>query len=1098
MHRTKPGARSQNQLALDGAPLGSIDTPRVSDSVDDEASLGIHRARAANIRVVGLKADYLDRPIGLHNTQPLLSWRLESSSRGSYQSAYRILVATSDSLLQRGQPDLWDSGKIVSRKSVAIGYRGKPLQSRQGCWWRVEAWDQNGVASGGCETGYWEMGLLSPTDWKARWLSADDAVTRADRDAPLAWAWGSQEEDESECSRKFRYSLVLSSATSGGVLFLAPRSYEQIAGVWIDDAPIRQMTPAVDLVRERISLGRLAAGPHLLAIEVRRKNPLPESFGPKQSAGIAVFARFDHPSGESTYLPSTTRCRTETESSARWFERQFDDSPWTEAQTSPIERGVVPEPAMIMRRRFVVDETVTRARLYVTSLGCYEARLNGERVGDALLTPEVSDYSKRVLYQTYDVKELLHTGANVIGLLVGDGWYASHPGRYAWGSPPRRALAQLELTFASGRQQFVTTGPEWQISSSAIQQSEICYGELYDARLEQPGWDREGFENHSWSTAQIADSPSGQLIAQVSQPIRIVDVLKPQRVTSVAPGIHVYDFGQNFAGWCRLRVNGPSGLRVELRFGERLLASGEVDQFVLLGRKAVDAYILRGAPAGEVFEPHFTYHGFRYVQLTGMELAPACDSLDGIVISNDLALTAQLRSDNALVQQLWRNIVWTQRSNFVAVATDCPNRDERMCYLGDTNIFWDSAAFNMDVAAFTRRIMDSVRDAQHANGALSPLATGQLRVLEIDHDDPSASAAWTDGGVILPWTVWRRYGDLGVIEQNWECMNRYLQFIERNNPDYLWTRKCSPKFGDWLAIGAVNEYFYPRVTPTTPYELIATAYWARSADLLSQMAQATQRASDAQRLREVWRRVRDAFIARFVSSDGTIGSGSQTSYLLALAFDLLPEERRSAAVAQLVRATSERGPALSTGIVGTQFSLDVLADSGHPDIAYSLLLRRTYPSWGYMIDNGATTIWERWDGSLQRIHATASHSHFALGSVCGFLFRRLAGIEAAAPGFEKIRINPLPDRRIKRGGGDYHSVMGTISTDWEQTDREFRLNVTIPPNTVADVYIPASQHATITEGQTEIGDCDDIRVVTRNPGVTVVEVGSGSYRFSAR
>jgi alpha-L-rhamnosidase len=1057
------------------------------------------RARAPAVRVVGMKVDYLNRPLGLENTRPLLSWRLESRRRGVKQTAYRVIVASSEALIERGRPDLWNSGIVSTSKSLGIEYDGKAPESRQRCWWQVQIWDGDGRASGPSEISWWEMGFLSAVDWSAQWLGADDALAQADRATPLDWIWGSKSEQPMERARRFRCRFSLPTATQSGVLFAVGRSgLERITAAWLDGHSICPIYPGHELTGENVILGELTSGEHVLVLEVNCQDPYPIAYVGVQSVpGLAVFARFDEGNGHSIRPLSAAPWKTSVGRNSDWFNKDYEDEAWVPVVTSAVEAPVLVDAAMNLRRPFTLDKPIVRARLYVTALGAYEARLNGRRVGDGLLSPELSDCAKRVLYQVYDVKDLLRTGTNVVALTVGDGWYASHPSwphRYMWGPPPRRVLAQLEITLTDGSTRTIATDPSWRIRRSAIVQSELCVGEIYDARRAESGWDAPGFNDSHWDSAEVQAGPSGRFVAQVCPPIRATGVLTPRTITNPAPGVQVFDFGQNFAGWCRLRIKGKAGTRVDLRFGEELAPSGEIDQFVLAGGKAVDTFFPRGDPAGEVFEPHFVYHGFRYVQVTGLAVTPTQSVIEGIVIHNDLEITGRLRIDHPQIQRLWLNTVWTQRSNLVGIPTDCPSRAERWGYMGDAGIFWDAASFNMDVAAFTRRQMDHVRDSQHREGAFPDIGP-EWPAFGAAFSPHGATPVWADGGVILPWTAWQRYGDRSIIDQNWDAMNRYLEFILRYNPDYLWQKQRGQDIGDWLAPG--QEPFYEAgAQPITPNELIATAYWAHSAALLAKMAEATSRDEDAKRLRAVQERIRNAFIAHFVKADGQVGNGSQTSYILALRFGLVPESLKQAATERLVADIRQRGIALATGIVGTQFSLDVLADAGYQELVYSLLLRREDPSWGYMIDHGATTIWERWDGNLKHLYNEGSHNQYALGSVCGFLFRRIVGIDAATPGFERLVIRPVLDPRVPRGGGDYDSAVGRISIDWAQlANGDFRLEVTIPANGSARVHLPASPRARIQESRRDVAAHKDLRLVARSDGEAIVELSAGRYSF---
>jgi alpha-L-rhamnosidase len=1036
------------------------------------------------IRVTGLRVNHLDRPLGMQDVRPHFSWRLESDERGVYQSAYRVLVASDPDRLEAGRADLWDSGKVVSPDCLSIPYRGHALQSRQRCFWAVRVWDDRGQPALPSEISWWELGLLSADDWQAQWIVAEDAIARADRETPLHWMWGEAQADHRPEVRQFRLWFDLPQPTRGGLFFAAGRSsFERIVDVCLDGAAIAVSAPGCDLTGENVQLGPLLAGRHLLVVRVHRANPWPEHFGQLPLAGIALLARFDTLQGQAFRVASAPSWQTSSGGS------------WDAVVTAALTSYLIREPAMQLRRTFSVEKNVATSRLYVSALGCYEARLNSQRVGADLLTPEISQYDKRVLYQTYDVRGLIRRGINALACTVGDGWYASHPGRYAWGPPPRRLLAQLELVYEDGTRDTVVTDPGWRIARSPILQSEICIGEIYDARLEQQCWDTAGFDDASWSSAQPSAPLHARLAAQDSPPIRATQVLRCTAITSPLSGVHVFDFGQNFAGWCRLRVKGERGTRIDLRFAEQVRPDGQVDQFSLNGRKAVDSYFLRGDPAGETFEPRFTYHGFRYVQVTGLPQPPSADTLEGIVIHNDLVISGQLCIDHPLIEKLWRSIVWTQRSNFIAVGTDCCNRAERMGYFLDMGVFWEAATFNMDVAAFTRRQLDNARDRQSEAGALPSLAPAPDVYVIYRFADGTATPGWGDGIIAMAWTCWRRYGDRRVLEQNWEAMNRHLTFILERNPSYLWLSGRGPDLGDWLAVDE-QHFMRPEIPPTTPLDLFATAHWARSAKLLADIADVLGRSEDARRLRVVHENVRQAFIDAYVSPEGQVGNGSQTSCLLSLEFGLVPDALRKRVVEHLVQDIRERGCALSTGLFGTQYILDALADAGFAELACTLLLRRENPSWGYMIEHGATTIWERWDGSLDRKHLTASHNHPALGSVGSFLFRRLAAIEEAAPGFQRIRVRPLLDSRLQRGGGAYDSAMGRISTSWSYSPGGiFALQVSIPANCVATIHLPMCAQSCIREGTVDIEQRTDVRMVSRSSDEAIVEIGSGHYTF---
>lgn len=1043
------------------------------------------QAAEPGLVAVELKVDGVSRPLGLENRAPSLSWRLRGHGRGLRQSAYRIEAASSAEALAAGHADLWDSGRIASSRNLGAAWGGPALASRQRVWWRVRVWDGDGREGAPSEAAWWEMGLLEPGDWSAGWLAVEDAQARDDRAAGLHWIWDGSRPDAAP--RRFRFGFSLP-APARGALIIGAR--DLLRGVWIDGAALTLPVfakgafgpePLVVLPID------LAAGEHLLAAEAAcTPGTLLSTVG-----GLTAMLRLEQ-GGQTRRLVSGPEWKVAGDAPDGWTAPGFDDHAWPAAQPSLIDFGQPwpPTPALRLRTGFDLDRPVVRARLYATALGAYEARINGQRVGDALLTPESTDFRKRALYRVFDVTALIKPGANVLGATVGDGWYASFMaplGRYSFGPAPRRFCAQLELTFADGSRRTVATGDGWRAGPSPILSSEIYNGEVYDARLDQPGWDAPGFDAAGWVPATAAEPPPARLVGQVDAPIRAERVMTALSVTYPAEGEAVFDFGQNFAGWGRLKVQAPAGTRITLRFAEVLRADGQVDQSNLRAAKATDVYVCRGDPAGETYEPHFTYHGFRYVQISGYPGRASATDLDGVVIHSGLDLTGALRIDNAQIEQVWRNALWSQRSNFMGVPTDCPQRDERLGWMGDANVFWDAAAFNMDVDAFTRRFAADMRDAQTPHGAYRDFAPFSLSFAP-----ESASPGWADAGVVLPWTVWRRYGDTGIIDENWDAMSRYSRFIADANPDFVWRNKRGLDYGDWLALDAKAPG-----DPTTPKALVATACWAQSTEMLRQMAEATGRAEAAAAFADLHGRIAEAFRQAFVQPGGVVGNASQTSYILALRYGLLPEALRRPAAERLAADIRRRGVLLSTGFLGTPNSLDVLAEAGYPELVYDLLLRSDYPSWGYMVRKGATTMWERWNGDVGDV-AMNSYNHYAFGAVSGFLFRRIAGLEPSEPGFAAVEVRPVLDMRVASAGADYDSAMGRFSINWRRRrGGRFELDLTVPPNARAIVRLPAAA-GSAREGGRPTGGRSDISNVPSDVREVALAVGSGTYAFSSK
>jgi len=1049
------------------------------------------------VAITALRADYIEMPLGLESPRPHLSWRVESALRDVRQVAYRIVVSSDEARRKNAEGDLWDSNKVLSAKSFSIEYCGRPLMARQRCWWRVEVWTNVAASTSRSDWSWWEMGLLSPADWSASWLSVQDRASEMDRRAGLCWIWGDPRQDAE--TRAFRRSFTLDSPfADGGKIMIARHGFTRVANVYIDGESLVPPTHVLDVdppshESRWLELPALPSGNHVIAIEIAATKPFAKSDVDSQCVrGIAAFLRIP------TARFKSVSWKTCIEPQPGWHNENYDDSAWGVAVPLQIEgyEPWPPEPAMHLRKEFVLREAPVKARLYATALGAYEARLNGRRVGDALLTPEPAQYAKRVLYQVYDVTHMLSRGPNAVGFTVGDGWYASFnsfSGRYTWDEPPRRLLAQLEIEFADGSRDVLATGPDWHTAESAIQRSEVRIGEIYDARLEQVGWDTHSFDDSQWRNAMVANAPDCHLTAQVSPPIRATSRLPAIKIFAVGARSYMFDFGQQFAGWCRLRLRGARGTRVELRFGELLNSNGEIEQrWLSMGEPKIDVYILKGT-GEEVFEPHFCYRGFRYVHIVGIEHEPTLETLEGIRVHSDLTVSGEMFCSAPRIKDIWHMAMRSQTSNFVGVPTDCPSR-EQLGYLGDAGVFWDAASFNMDVCAFTSRYMQTVVDDQADDGAFS-IAAPLPRFDNAFFRTSGSPPGWGDAAIILPWTIWQRYGDVSIARKHWAAMTRHLNFILDHNPNYLWEVGRSRDFGDWFS---PEQLTIPDPNPATPKKLIGTAYWAYSARLLAEMGQVLAMEQEAARLRTVAERVREAFNKAFVTADGKVGSGSQTCQTLALKFELLPEAIRRKAAARLADDIELRGGALSTGFLGTQFILDVLVDYGFAALAYSLLLRDAYPSWGHMISKGATNLWENWSGEidLDGKKYQLSRNHYALGAVCGFLFRRVLGIAPGKPGFEVITVRPIMDSRLESAGGHYDSIVGRISTNWRRVANRFDLEVTIPANTTAYIHLPSKRSSQVLESGTAVKCSKDIAAVDQYENETVVKIGSGQYRFS--
>jgi alpha-L-rhamnosidase len=996
-------------------------------------------AGAAGLSVTGLKAEGLEKPLGLGTGAPRLSWQIAApNDRGVKQAAWRVVATTA-----AGQP-VWDSGWQQGDETLDRPWGGRGIDSRQRVNWTVSVKDDRGREATSAPS-WFETGMLTPGDWHAQWIEAEDESSRADRLANVQWIWSETALDPRP--HGFRLNIDAPADIVGADVMISGK--DDLIGVWVNGE--QTTLPAKTFWGTLMPIpATLKPGRNSVCVLVQAET---SGFFPVDGGAMAALVRLHRKNGETIRIASGPNWRVMPNPPQGWTAPGFEAKGWIKPVRSGSRAQNDPrptEPAMLLRRSFDVGRPIARARLYATALGAYDARINGRRVTDAHLMPELSVARDHLYYQSYDVTPLVRSGENAIGVVMGDGWYAGaygwHLERYGFGPAPRRLMAELHIDYADGGHGVIATGPEWRIGPSPILTSEVYHGETFDARLHTQGWDAPGFDNAKWSPVRVGKAATVPLLAQPGPLLRPLAERRAGTITEPVPGVFVLDFGQNFAGWCHLKARGSAGTTITLRFAELLLPDGRADQSNLRGAKATDQVTLRGDAEGESWEPHFTYHGFRYVEVSGFPGKPTPEDIVGIVVHSDCPETGTLTIGSALLQKFWLNALWSQRSNFFAVPTDCPQRDERMGWMGDIQVFLDAACYNMDSDAFIRRFLDEVRAAQTPEGAYPIVVPQPLSFPDV------VTAGWSEAGIILPWTLWQRYGDTRAIEDNWAAMERWMGYVARHNPDGVWRKDRGLDLGDWLSVDAVKPD-----DETTPRVLCATAYWAYVAQLMSEMATATGRTADAQRYTALRAKIGTAFAREFVRSDGQVGNGSQTSYVLALRFGLVPDGQRQAAADKLAADIHRRNDTLSTGFLGTPYLLDVLADNGHHETVVALLLQTRYPSWGYMVAKGATTMWERWNGDHGDLSMN-SYNHYAFGAMVGFLYRRMAGIAPAAPGFRTIRIDPFYDARIGAVAMRYQSCLGQITSRIDgDANGPTRIELEIPANATAELVLPKSR-----------------------------------------
>ncbi|WP_263359727.1 alpha-L-rhamnosidase [Acidicapsa ligni] len=1037
-----------------------------------------------------LRVDDLVTPLGLDDHAPHFSWVLRDVTRGAMQTSYSIQVATRGELLVSNKADVWDSGRIHSGQSVNVTFAGPALMPSTRYFWRVMAWDKDGDAYPVSETSWWETGLLDQQNWHAQWIGYETWEEAAVREAKAAWVTSPDGAalDGKAPEQKIGYRLpfTLNASVRRAVLFVTG---QDVASAWVNGAqvakgaslPPYKQFPWKKYVQIEVT-SQVKSGANLLAIETTHYGENSNGFAGRDTPmmNATLVAELTDGSTASFATGMDSAWKTSVHPAEGWTRGGDEDASWKPLVIRYTANGVDsgspgnPWPAQTvksLRHEFVVRKQIASARLYATALGAYEVFLNGKRTADDVLAPGWTDYRLRLKYQTYDVTKEVAQGRNALAALVAPGWYSTplewfqQPNVY--GVDPPSLMVQLRIQYADGSVDWIVSDANWKADASSILKAEIYDGETQDARLIQTGWNAAHFDASKWKPVEVHAGPRIAIDGQDFQPIRVERTLTPKALTEPRPGVFIYDMGQNFSGVEKLHLKGPAGTDVQVRTGEILNADGTLYTDNLRTALSTDHFILAGK-GEEEFQPQFTFHGFRYLELTGVVRKPSLSTVTGVVFHTDAAFTAQLKTGSGMINSLWSNILWGQRSNFVGVPTDCPQRDERLGWMADAQVFWRTATYNMDLAAFSRKYSADMRGTQvgSASGTQAEGAMFGIYAPGISTTSSDSGAGWSDAGVIIPWTSWMQNGDTTVVQQNWNAMTKYLAAIEVSNPDHLWKKNAGIGFGDWLS--PEGPTYYP---------LVATASWAYDITLMKQMAHALGKTQDEAKYAALFEEIKASFEKEFVHADGFVEGAdhqepshaennpdakaktgdTQTGYVLALQVNLVPENLRGAVAQKLVDKIEANHGLLGTGFLGTPYLLAVLTETGHRDLAYHLLLNTTYPSWGYLVDHGATTMWERWNGDKMKDDPSMnSYNHYAYGAVADWIYRYAAGVDATPmdAGFHTVYLHPAFDAQLGSIDFSYPSPYGEIHSAWSVKDGTAHWQLTIPAN--ASGWLPLS------------------------------------------
>jgi alpha-L-rhamnosidase len=725
----------------------------------------------------------------------------------------------------------------------------------------------------------------------------------------------------------------------------------------------------------------------------------------------------------------------------------------------------------------------------------YEGFMNGERIGNQVLTPGWTSYENRLQYQTYDVTKALIQGNNAVGIALGDGWYR---GQVARARRPENTqlmlLFQLEIEYTDGTTDVVKSDKNWRWNSGPLLMSDIYEGETYDARLEMTGWTSSGFDDTGWQTVEVVDIPVDQLVGVNSVPISRIEEVIPRKIFTTPEGDLVVDMGVNMVGWVRLKVKGASGDKVTLFHAEVLDKKGNFYTENLRRADQKIEYTLKGGET-EVYEPHFTFQGFRYVKVVGFPGNLQPENITGVVVHSRMAKTGTFECSHPLINQLQKNIEWGQKGNFVDVPTDCPQRDERLGWTGDAQVFSKTAMYNYDVGAFFTKWLADLAADQTPDGAVPHVIPDVLQ--RTSH----GSTGWADAATIIPWAMYNRYGDKRILENQYESMKKWVNYLEKLADEDLIVRGGF-HFGDWLFF--ISPTHWNDKPGYTDIDLIATAFFAYSSNIVAKTAHVLGNTGDEEKYRRQFTKISESFRQEFVTPNNRLSPNSQTAYVLALYFDLLDEANREKAVEYLVNNIRKRGNHLSTGFLGTPYICHVLSQNGYTDVAYDLLMQESYPSWLYPVRMGATTIWERWDGikpdSTFQTPRMNSFNHYAYGAIGDWMYSTITGIKpgSTGKGYQQFVIAPEPTDNLDYAKTEYQSMFGTIRSSWKKAgDGRFSYSVVIPPNTTAQVVLKTSQPDRLLEGGSPVSSkTPGIRKLSKDAGYVTMELGSGTYDFT--
>ncbi|HEV2696223.1 MAG TPA: family 78 glycoside hydrolase catalytic domain [Verrucomicrobiae bacterium] len=1028
----------------------------------------------AAVTIGHLRCEHLENPQGIDAIRPRLSWQLSSGDRDVKQSAYQILVASTVAGLKANTGDLWDSGKVAADDSVLVPYAGHPLATRARCFWKVRVWDARGKASAWSEPASWTEGILDSSDWNAQWIG-QDAPDVTNVLSGTSWIWYPEGEPLVAAplgTNFFRRVVTLP----------ADRKIKRAIFEYTGDNECRGWIGQFDLgarnnyrnVKWNDITTRLEPGQtYVFGLTGINSGPDPKV------AGIVAKLTIEFTTGEPLIIQTDEKWKASKNPAPGWNSAGFDDSRWDAAVIlgpvgmqpwgSPHTAESRRQPARYLRKEFTVEKKIAYATVAFSGLGLSELYLNGSKVGDAVLSPAFAQYNQRDFYVTYDVTKNLRSGANALGVILGNGrFYADRSKTYAgtvsFGWP--KLILNLHIDYTDGTSAEIVSDASWKFTTDGpIIANNDFDGEEYDARKEFNDWSQPGFDTANWSGVEIVSAPGGTLSAQMQEPIRVTGTIKPVSVTEIKPGIFIYDLGQNMVGWCRLHVTGSAGTQVTLRHAETLKADGSLYMANLRGAEVTDIYTLKGG-GPETWEPRFVSHGFRYVEVTGFPGKPDLNSLEGRIVNDDLPTAGSFLCSNDLINRIYTNIIWGTRGNYRSLPTDCPQRDERQGWLGDRSEECKGEAYLFDISALYTKWRQDMADAQRPNGVLPDIAPAYWPIY-------SDNVTWPSSAIIIPSALQRQFGDNGSIKKTYASSKSWIEHMLTLAENNLLSRDS---YGDWCVPPEEATLIHSKdPARQTDKMLLATSYFCYDLCLMTKYAKQLGKADDATRWEKLAGDFKTAFNEKFLDRDkGQYSNGTQTSCVLPLAFGLVPDDMKAKIFGHLVdKIENDTHDHIGTGLIGGQYLNRVLSDNGRPDLCYTIAAQKDYPSWGYMVEQGATTIWELWNGNTADPTMNSGNHVMLIGDLVVWFNEYLAGIapDDATPGFKHILMHPRPVGDLTFVKATHNSPYGLISSEWHRTGTKFDWRIEIPANTTATITLPGES--------------------------TSKEFGSGKYHFNS-